>query len=768
MKQLLLFLFFSLPFSVYSQLNESFDHTGVADLYPWEGTLEQFTVNQQGELQLYALGSAGSSYLAIASTRLYDNEWRCKVRSEYWCTVQNYFTIHLWCREPDMKDPGEAVFVRLGYTKKNIALCYQLGNNKAEVLFEGRVLFADPTEVEVKVVTDANGNCTLYAKGPTDDDYYKEGTVELPVADVSGYFMIGAVYSGTHSRDKYWDDIHVKQFTSGEEEPEGEEPGGEELLSITHLEHVDESTLHVWLDRPVAVESASFVLSDMGEVGEVGITEDGKVLELTWDAPLIKGQIYQLAYSGVLDESGQVHTGEYTFTATYEAQSDDPPVPDAVADGAVVINEVMADPKGLTALPETEYVELYNTTSSAISLDGWHFYYADNAITLPNQLLAANGYVVLYRTGRTVRIDEGGKELPLDKFPSQLANTGKTLQLTDATGKVIDLAVYEQAQPGVSWERMDAEWHLSSDERGGTPGSINSLPAVDPDPTPDPDPDPGLSPVEPGEIIFNELLAEPFSSASEYVELYNRSTQELPLDGLSIATRKSDGTLSTKYPLHTVGEVLMSEDHIVLTRSREGVASFYPFADPDGICEVKIPQLANTASTLVLFRAGDGIVIDEVAYSYHWHDSSIKDRKGVSLERIDPDKPTGEAENWTSATVSTGYGTPGVRNSQYKATDTDEPTGIEAPVYDRASGKYTLSYLFGQPGYTIRARIYDLSGRQVAVVANNEQMGTQGSITWNGAGSDGSRLMPGVYIFYAEAYHPDGEVKKGKKVFLVY
>ncbi len=41
---------------------------------------------------------------------------------------------------------------------------------------------------------------------------------------------------------------------------------------------------------------------------------------------------------------------------------------DIAQPGDVVINEVMADPVGLTELPETEYIEIYNVSGSDLSL----------------------------------------------------------------------------------------------------------------------------------------------------------------------------------------------------------------------------------------------------------------------------------------------------------------------------------------------------------------------------------------------------------------
>lgn len=160
---------------------------------------------------------------------------------------------------------------------------------------------------------------------------------------------------------------------------------------------------------------------------------------------------------------------------------------------------------------------------------------------------------MLYRSGRDIHIDDAGLDLPLDKFPASLVNTGKELALFDPSGKEIDRIAYEKAKVGIAWERSETGFHLSTDERGGTPGSANSSPDDEPE---DPDrPDtphkPGIPTdiiVLPNEIVFNELLPNPYPEGSEYIELYNRSDRTLPLAGLSVATRKSDGTLSSHYP----------------------------------------------------------------------------------------------------------------------------------------------------------------------------------------------------------------------------
>ncbi|WP_455625600.1 lamin tail domain-containing protein [Parabacteroides sp.] len=463
-----------------------------------------------------------------------------------------------------------------------------------------------------------------------------------------------------------------------------------------------------------------------------------------------------------------------------EEKPDTPDVPEepetpetpSFSAGCVLINEVMADPKGQKAFPETEYVELYNTTDKAIELNGWSFLYGGKPTELTALLLDADRYVVLYRSGRDMHIDDPGLDMPLDKFPASLVNTGKELALFDPSGKEIDRIAYEKAKAGIAWERSETGFYLSADERGGTPGSANSSPDDEPEDPNRPDaPDKPDIPTDiivlPNEIVFNELLPNPYPEGSEYIELYNRSDRALPLAGLSIATRKSDGTLSMRYPLSSIVSPVEPQDYALLTKSIEGVSDFYLISSPDALHELKLPVLANTSATLVLFRTEDEVMIDEICYSSKWHAPSVKNEKGIALERINPDSDTQDEMNWTSASATAGYGTPGYRNSQYGKQDEGEVTGIEPPVYSEATKEYTISYHLDESGYTCRAWVFDISGRCISEVVNHDLLGIEGELTWNGLAANGSKVRTGVYIFYAELVHPQGQVKRYKEVFLV-
>ena len=435
----------------------------------------------------------------------------------------------------------------------------------------------------------------------------------------------------------------------------------------------------------------------------------------------------------------------------------------------MLINEVMADPRGLTKLSATEYVELHNTTDHEINLEGWAFVYDKTSIPLPDAELSAGGYAVLYKAGREISVADGAAEVALKRFPANMINAGKPLALKDPSGTVIHSYTYPKAKAGRSIERGEGDkWHLSSDPRGGTPGEENSEGAPDKPDEPDepnrPNEPDATEQVEPREIVLNEILFDPQPRGSEYIELYNRSDRTLSTHGLSIALRKSDGHLGTRHSLTSLATTLAPGDYLVLTSDPNGVTSLIRTPAPDAIRRFKLPALNNQGATIVLLRTADSTVVDEVTYSAKWHSSAVKIRRGVALERISPDGSSQEAANWTSASSETGYGTPGYKNSQSGTLSRiEEGATISEPEYNASTRDYLIRYRMDKPDYRCQMAVYSSNGQKVAVIANNQLLTSEGEIRWDGAG-----LTPGVYVFYVELYHPDGSSQHIRKPLLVH
>ncbi|MGE5449521.1 MAG: gliding motility-associated C-terminal domain-containing protein, partial [Bacteroidales bacterium] len=138
------------------------------------------------------------------------------------------------------------------------------------------------------------------------------------------------------------------------------------------------------------------------------------------------------------------------------------------------------------------------------------------------------------------------------------------------------------------------------------------------------------------------------------------------------------------------------------------------------------------------------------------------------LERISLLKPTADRSNWTSAASTAGYATPGLKNSQVSTSIEIPEDIIPEPVVFSPNGdgyndQVTIRYNLSKPGYVANVRIFDITGRVVKYLVNNESLASQGGWIWKGDSDSGQKLNLGVYIIWVELYDPEGHTKTFKK-----
>ena len=781
MKQILLLLLVNLPLLVFSQFQETFGSHELPVL--WTGDRQQFVIDN-GVLMVNGQEQTETVSLSYPySIEGDEQEWEFYLYLKSKPTAKN--RIKIFPASPAKTPTG--FYICAGYDRSN-RLRFGIDNQEIQA-------FSDFDEEE-KCILHLIITCkeqrywALYAGNALSEEATKQSaSFEYSYTfPEQAHFCIQVTHTKTKTDDFGIDDISYRtKITEQTEEPEQTEQSSVELTAI---QPISLSEVSFEFSGPVSLEGAIYAISGYGFDGKCAAIRsmyqdsNHQIVTVRLPQAMTLDHEYTFYIENLKDEQGGIiPDNSYTFLLreaeeTPETPEEQPEAPiESYPEKAIRINEVMADPKGLTALPETEYIELYNTCDSSINLSSWKLHYGKDSVTLTGIEIPAHGWTVLYRSGREIEVGSG-QACPLDKFPSALANTGKELSLYDANGQLMDQYTYPKAKPACSWEYDEEGWHLSSDPRGGTPGEANSEAEEneeDPDETPDepeeetnPEPEiPEAQQPQPGDIIINELLPEPFVDGSEYIELYNRSEQELSLKDVCISTRKTDGSLNTRYPLEAYPQTLQAGDYLLLTKSIEGVENFYSLPASLNWLECKLPVLSNTGSTVVLYREDGEIIIDEVSYSPKWHAPTVKNKKGVALERKDPDKDSQNADNWTSAASSAGFGTPGLENSQYLSEETEtDSEEIDDPIY-QPTGTFQIPYRLNQSGYMARGWIFDLSGRKVALIADNTLLGTQGYLEWNGKGRDGSPLNTGIYIIYLELWHPGGNVIRKKQVLLI-
>ncbi|HRH39906.1 MAG TPA: hypothetical protein PK760_16265, partial [Flavobacteriales bacterium] len=183
--------------------------------------------------------------------------------------------------------------------------------------------------------------------------------------------------------------------------------------------------------------------------------------------------------------------------------------------------------------------------------------------------------------------------------------------------------------------------------------------------------------------------------------------------------------------------------------------------------EADMPSYNNGNGSVVL-EGPDGTQLDRFDYVDAIHFALVNKTEGYSLERVDPDRPTSDNTNWQTASDVAGKATPGFRNSEYSPTAsasgemTIEPA-IFSPDNDGYQDLLTMVYHFDQAGFVGNMSVYDIAGREIRHLMENQLLGTDGAISWDGILDDNSKGRMGAYIIMLEVYDLSGNTERYKK-----
>ena len=277
-------------------------------------------------------------------------------------------------------------------------------------------------------------------------------------------------------------------------------------------------------------------------------------------------------------------------------------------------------------------------------------------------------------------------------------------------------------------------------------------------------------PVVSGDVVINEVLFYPLEGGVDYVELYNRSHKTIDLSSLLLGTvRKSPPNPpdSLFYYLTFDQTLFLPGDYLVLTSSPEKVKAQYITKNPHAFLQVlPFPAFNKDEGSVLLFRQLQKI--DAFDYSEKMQYPLLNYTQGVALERVSADGKTNDLNNWHSAAESVGFGTPGYRNSQAVYPDSingqiEIDPEIFSPDNDGYQDVLHIKYKFETAGNTLTINIFNASGQLVRRLINNEYVGTEGVVSWDGLKDDGTKALVGIYVLYIKIFDQSGRVKQFKK-----
>ncbi len=269
------------------------------------------------------------------------------------------------------------------------------------------------------------------------------------------------------------------------------------------------------------------------------------------------------------------------------------------------------------------------------------------------------------------------------------------------------------------------------------------------------------------DVVINEILFNPKTGGTDFVEIYNRSKKIINLNELNIDNRQKLDVQEIN-----VNYLLLPNEYAVLTESKSILqAQGYTIKNPNAIVETKLPSFDDDEGNVTLIKADapGKLIIDAADYDKSYHYPLLKDQSGVSLERINPDGESNNKSNWYSAASTAGFATPTYQNSQFLIAQKadNELFSLEntrfSPDGDGFEDLLFIQYKNTLTGLTASAKVFDLDGRLIKNIAGSELLANEGALRWDGDTEDGTKALIGIYVVFVQYFTPDGTTGNWKK-----
>lgn len=266
---------------------------------------------------------------------------------------------------------------------------------------------------------------------------------------------------------------------------------------------------------------------------------------------------------------------------------------------------------------------------------------------------------------------------------------------------------------------------------------------------------------EPGDILINELLFNPASGGSRFIEVINVSQKFINLSSLAIGRISS--THNDILPTG-VNEILDPGVIAVFSPEPSDILARYEVPHPSKLFDAIIPSWDDQSDNVSILA--NGIFIDSFTYFSSWHLPVIADQNGVSLERVSNAAPTSAASTWHSASSTSGYGTPTGPNSQMiiSSGQAESPFTVTnrqfSPNEDGYKDFLALNFLLTSGEEIGSVWIYDLEGREIARLIDNESLGTSTIVQWDGRTSESLLAEMGIYVIFVQLWDAAGNVSQ--------
>jgi len=471
-----------------AQLIENFSDGNFNSSPVWAGDTSVFIINNSGQLQLNNAGNSGASYLVTTTpiSTLDSLEWKFYLKMSFAGSTSNNVRVYLTADNPDLKTALNGYYVMFGEAGSNdaIELFKQSGTISTSICRGTTAAIVNGANVSVKVQRRTGGNWQLLVDYTGGTNYTLEAQGIEATFNTSNYFGIVCNYTSSNATKIYFDNISIQPIYVDTTAP-----------SIVSATVINATSVDVLFSEVLSTTTANdknnyFINNGIGLVAQaVQDNTNNALVHLSLNNTLINNSTYQLIVNNIADNQGNNIASNSTISFTYFLIESAKPYD-------VVINEIMVDPTPIVGLPAYEYVELYNRSDKSITLKKVQLKINSSKTILPDVVIQPKQYLLFIGSSAEQAFAGINNKVVVPTLIT-LPNDGGILSLNDSLNRVIHTVAYDiswykntqKADGGWSLEQIDynnpcgesTNWKASENIKGGTPGSVNSVKAINQD-----------------------------------------------------------------------------------------------------------------------------------------------------------------------------------------------------------------------------------------------------------------------------------------------
>jgi len=274
-------------------------------------------------------------------------------------------------------------------------------------------------------------------------------------------------------------------------------------------------------------------------------------------------------------------------------------------------------------------------------------------------------------------------------------------------------------------------------------------------------------------ILINEIMYNPLTNFSEYLELYNNTNDSINLINWKILDQYT--TSCRRNEIVISNEVFIKPKDYITISADSSIFSLFPnlkdYKEKVYVLNKSSLNLNNDEDEIVIYDL-NGDLQDSMKYSDKWHNPNISFTKGISLEKIDNNSSSRDRTNWSSSTDMFG-GTPSKINSVSKSEIKIIKNKVEilpnpfSPDNDNFEDNTVIKIVSEFNTALLRIRIFDKYGRIRKNLINNKAITNHFEVIWDGKDDEGKILNIGIYIVFIELIDDSNGVTKSYKLPVV-